>query len=342
MYNIITYADALRLVMKEVLNIPNVVLFGQNINDHKGMFGTTLGLAKEFGSNRVIDTPICEEAVTGLAIGAALNGLYPILIHIRNDFALLSMNQLVNLASKYKYMFGGAFEVPMLIRMVIGRSWGQGAQHSQSLQSIFGHFPGFTVIMPSNSSSVLVDYPHVISHCKQPVISLEHRLLYGLEFKLDANIEPLKARVVREGTDVTIVATSIMVLEALRAAEYLQEEISCEVIDLNCISPIDSTTVLNSVSKTCHLVVVDTSWREYGVCAEICRLVVSTFNVLKAPVATLGMAFVPCPTSKALEDIYYPNTKDIVYEVCRTVGKFLVLPSAVSATSYYKHFRGPF
>jgi len=337
-----TYADALHLTMRESLNKSNVILLGQNINDHKGMFGTTLGLAEEFGKDVVIDTPICEESVTGLAIGAALNGLYPILIHIRNDFALLSMNQLINLASKYRYMFGGSFKVPMLVRMVVGRSWGQGAQHSQSLQSIFGHFPGFTVIMPSSSSSVLVDYPYLISHCKQPVISLEHRLLYNLEFNLDVDIEPLRARVVREGTDITVVATSLMVLEALRAAEWVQEYVSCEVIDLNCISPIDSKTVLKSLGKTGRLVVVDTGWREYGVCAEICRLVCSGASRLEAQVATLGMAFTPCPTSKVLEDIYYPNTQDIVSAICSVYGISIPLPKAVAATNYYKHFKGPF
>jgi len=227
------YSEALHRVMEAFLEDPRVILLGQNINDHKGMFGTTIGLAERFGEDRVIDVPICEEAMTGLAVGAATQGLFPVVIHIRNDFALLSMNQLVNLASKFRYMFGGAFDVPILVRMVIGRSWGQGAQHSQSLQAVFSHFPGFTVIMPSNASSVLVDYPYLLSCSKGPIISLEHRLLYGLEFAIDTNIEPLKARVVREGKDITLVATSVMVLEALRAADFLRNSISCEVVDLN-------------------------------------------------------------------------------------------------------------
>ena len=344
MSNAITYADALKNVMLEAMKNPKTVLFGQNINDHKGMFGTTLGLADKFGKDRVIDTPICEEAITGVAIGTAINGLYPIVIHIRNDFALVSMNQLVNLASKYKYMFGGRFEVPMLIRMVIGRSWGQGAQHSQSLQATFSHFPGFTVIVPSSVASILVDYPYVMEHVKQPVIALEHRLMYGLEFKTSdvSSLKPLKAHILREGEDVTIIATSIMVLEALRAAEFTTNKVSCEVIDLNCTSPIDEETIIKSVSKTGRLIIADTSWREFGVCAEICRLVLSSGIILNDTVSTLGMAYTPCPTAKVLEDMYYPNVRDIVSEISRISRVFIPLPSAVSATSYYKHFKGPF
>src|SRR5690606_6211460 len=135
-----------------------------------------LGLAQEFGPDRVMDMPLAEEGMTGIAIGAALNGLYPIQTHIRADFVLLAMNQIINLAAKYKYMFGGRFEVPMLIRLIVGRSWGQGAQHSQSLQSLFSHIPGLRVIMPSSSQAILETYPAVIEEYPGPVISFEHRL----------------------------------------------------------------------------------------------------------------------------------------------------------------------
>ena len=178
-HNVITYREALFKTMRDALDKnPNVIIFGQGVDDHKGTFGTTHGLSQEFGSKRVFDTPLAEEGMTGIAIGAALNGLYPISTHIRVDFALLAMNQIVNLAAKYKYMFGGRFEIPMLIRMVIGRSWGQGAQHSQSLQSLFAHIPGLTVIMPASPQSILECYPYVIENHRGPVISLEHRLMY--------------------------------------------------------------------------------------------------------------------------------------------------------------------
>ena len=139
----LSYRQALHHTMRAALQCePKVIIIGQGVDDHKGIFGSTTGLAHEFGSHRVFDTPLAEEGMTGIAIGAALNGLYPIQTHIRVDFVLLAMNQIINLAAKYKYMFGGRFEVPLLIRMVIGRSWGQGAQHSQSLQSLFAHIPG--------------------------------------------------------------------------------------------------------------------------------------------------------------------------------------------------------
>ena len=182
-----SYREALFKVMRDALDQQPAVILGQGVDDHKGTFGTTIGLADEFGSERVIDTPLSEEATTGIAIGAALNGLYPIHIHIRADFALLAMNQIVNLAAKYKYMSAGRFEIPMLIRMVIGRSWGQGAQHSQSLQSLLAHIPGLTVIMPYSAQSILESYPYVIGKYRAPVISFEHRLLYDLEFRGQAD-----------------------------------------------------------------------------------------------------------------------------------------------------------
>ena len=333
---------------------PNVIIIGQGVDDHKGTFGTTSGLAEKFGEERLMDTPLAEEGVTGVAIGAALNGLYPIQTHIRVDFALLSMNQIINLAAKYKYMFGGQFEVPMLIRMVIGRSWGQGAQHSQSLQSLFAHIPGLTVIMPASSHSILACYPYLISRYRSPVISLEHRLMYDLQFQPDgidreSSGSPLTSYKVREGRDVTVVATSIMVLEALRAARYLfdQADIDCEVIDMNCISHPDEEMIIESVEKTGRLLVADTSWQRFGVCAEVCRIVCARAPAaLKAPVKTLGMQQAPCPTAKALEDLYYPNLcslADAIAELATGCSEHgITLPDERSMADMYKRFKGPF
>src|SRR5437764_9977398 len=170
---VLTYREALAQTMRDALDDPRVIILGQGVDDHKGTFGTTLGLAEEFGPERVMDNPLAEESMTGVAVGAALNGLYPIQTHIRADFALLAMNQIVNLVAKYRYMFGGGFEVPMLIRMVIGRSWGQGAQHSQSLQSLFAHIPGLTVIMPADPQAILADYPYAVRHHRGPVLTFE-------------------------------------------------------------------------------------------------------------------------------------------------------------------------
>jgi pyruvate dehydrogenase E1 component beta subunit len=350
-----TYREALFQTMSDALRKnPNVIIIGQGVDDHKGIFGSTLGLAQEFGSERVFDTPLAEDGMTGIAIGAALNGLYPIQTHMRADFALLAMNQIINLAAKYRYMFGGRFEAPMLIRMVIGRSWGQGAQHSQSFQSLFAHIPGLTVIMPASSQSILESYPYVIFKHRGPVISFEHRLMYDLKFHVSevfagADESPLTSRKARSGKDITIVATSIMVLEALRAADHLVRVsgIECEVIDLHCISHPDTVMILESIEKTGKLLVADTSWQAYGVCAEICRTVCEHApSALKAPVVTVGMQPAPCPTAKTLEDLFYPNLQILTDEIAKLVtganDHGISLPDEHSFADVYKRFKGPF
>ncbi len=352
---VMTYREALARAMREALAAnPRAIIMGQGVDDQKGTFGTTLHLDREFGTNRVFDLPLAEEGTTGIAIGAALNGMYPIQTHIRADFILLAMNQLINLAAKYRYMFGGRFHVPMLVRLVVGRSWGQGAQHSQSLQSLFGHIPGLTVIMPSHPATILDSYRHAVTQHQGPVISIEHRLMYDLQFTMGSHHEnggnPLMTSyVVRPGGDVTIAATSIMVLEALRAAEHLQNAagIDCEVIDLHSISHPDRKAVLDSVRKTRRLIVADTSWSAYGVAAEVARWIVeSDPSVLAKPVKSVGMAPAPCPTAKTLEDLYYPNLQTLSHEIATLVlGKVnhgVELPCEKSMADVYKRFRGPF
>ena len=352
---VMSYRDALHWTMRHALQRhDSVVIMGQGVDDHKGIFGSTTGLAQEFGADRVMDTPLAEEGMTGVAIGAALNGLYPIQTHIRADFSLLAMNQIINLAAKYKYMFGGRFDVPLLIRMIVGRSWGQGAQHSQSLQSLFAHIPGLRVVMPSSSQSILDTYPAVIDSYRGPVISFEHRLMYDLQFYVDPLVSgrkanPFGSRLVRAGEEVTLVATSIMVLEAMRAAEHLAKMagIQCEVIDLHCVSSPDWDLVMRSVEKTGRLVVADTSWREYGVCAEVCRVVAERNpGCLKTPVVTLGMQPAPCPTAKCLEDLFYPDLRQLVDVLASSVtgkpGHGVPLPDTQSMADVYKRFKGPF
>ena len=352
---VVSYRDALHRTMREALQChDSVVIMGQGVDDHKGIFGSTMGLAQEFGFDRVMDMPLAEEGMTGVALGAALNGLYPIQSHIRADFSLLAMNQIINLAAKYKYMFGGRFEVPMLIRMIVGRSWGQGAQHSQSLQSLFSHIPGLKVVMPSSSQTILETYPKVIAEYRGPVISFEHRLMYDLNFhtepfSMNHGRDPFGSYVVRQGEDVTVVATSIMVLEAMRAADHLAKEagIQCEVIDLHCVSNPDWNLVMQSVEKTRRLVVADTSWREYGVCAEVCRVVVERNpGCLQAPVVSLAMQSAPCPTAKSLEDLFYPDLRQFVHALAKLVlgseEHGVQLPDTQSMADVYKRFKGPF
>jgi pyruvate/2-oxoglutarate/acetoin dehydrogenase E1 component len=348
---VLSYAGALLETMDAALrDHSNVFIMGQGVDDFKGVFGSTTGLAETYGAKRVFDVPLMEEGMTGVAIGAALVGDYPITTHIRADFSFLAMNQIINLAAKYSYMFGGLMRCPMLIRIVVGRSWGQGAQHSQSPQATFAHYPGLTVVMPSSSHAVLDMYPAIINRYPGPVISIEHRLLYNLDFTVSAADKrvPLTSYVARPGSDVTVVATSVMVLEALRAAQYAQDRagISAEIVDLNSISHPDWELVANSVRKTGRLVIADTSWLEYGMAGEVCRQVMLRDPaMLKKPPAMLGMAPAPCPTAKSLEDIYYPSqheTVDAILTQVKGEKHGVDLPVERSMTEGYKRFRGPF
>lgn len=346
-----TYRSALEFVMREAIEKnENTIIIGQGVTDFKGLFGTTLGLSEEY-PERVIETPLSEDSIAGICIGASLNGMYPINTHIRADFGLLIFNQLINLAAKYRYMFGGLFEVPLMVRMIIGRSWGQGAQHSQSLQSLLAHIPGLVVLMPSSPQSILASYKYAIEEYKGPVVMLEHRLMYELEFE-EQEIElknPLFGSIkVRTGADVTVIATSVMVLEAKRAAEYLEDfAISVEIIDLHSISHPDHQIILSSLQKTRKLIIADTSWTAYGVSAELNRIINENDpSLLISPSISLGMAPAPCPTAKSLEDLYYPDVHDLVHSICKLhfgTDKYEVpLPEKQSMTDFYKHFKGPF
>lgn len=346
-----TYRSALASAMDSAMaSSPRTAVIGQGVTDHKGIFGTTSNLSDRF-PGRIIETPLAEDSIAGICIGMALNGMYPINTHIRADFGLLTFNQLINLAAKYRYMFGGLFEVPMMMRMVIGRSWGQGAQHSQSLQSLMAHIPGLVVVMPATPQSVLSSYQYAVEHHKGPVVMLEHRLLYEIEFRDDEATpsHPIfGSRLDRVGTDVTVIATSVMVLEARRAAEHLQQNgVSIEIIDLHSVSHYDSKMILESVKKTGRLLIADTSWSPYGVAAEMSRIISSEDpRLLKEPIRSIGMAPASCPTAKSLEDVFYPNVRTLVSEILallphRPLQDF-PLPESESMVDHYKHFKGPF
>ena len=340
----ITYGEAL----KEALTLamekdPSVFVMGIGVDDHKEVFGSTKGLVKRFGKERVFDTPIAEAAMTGIAIGAALGGMRPVHIHIRADFLYLAMDQIFNLAAKWRYMFGGKTNVPLVIRAVIGRSWGQGAQHSQSLQSFFMHVPGFKVVMPTtpyDAKGLLL----AGIFDPGPVIQIEYRLLYDILGEVPGDYYECpfgKAVVRREGCDLTLVANSYMVVEALKAAEFLQRQgIQVEVVDPVSLVPLDQETILNSVRKTGKLLVVDTGWVTCGVSAEIAALAAEkAFESLTQPVQRLGTAPVPCPVSKTLENEFYPNAKKIVSRVCEMMDR--EVPN-VEVPLLVSRFKGPF
>jgi pyruvate/2-oxoglutarate/acetoin dehydrogenase E1 component len=300
---------------QEMARDPAVILFGLDVDDPKAIQGTTCGLAEKYGQERVFGTPLSEDAMTGAAVGMALAGLRPIHVHIRMDFLLLAMNQLVNVAAKTRYMYGGRAGVPLVVRAMIGKSWGQGAQHSQGLHSYFMHVPGLKVVAPST--------PYDAKGClaaavrdDDPVIYVEHRLLHfqkGYVPEAAYTVAPGKCRVTAAGDDVTLVGVSWMQTECLRARRYLEAAgIRAEVIDPIWLSPLDVDTIAASVEKTGRLLVADTGWLCCGAAAEIVAAVAERLQgVRDLRLRRMGFAPTTCPTTPALEELFYPNARTI-------------------------------
>ncbi|OGL41484.1 MAG: acetoin dehydrogenase [Candidatus Schekmanbacteria bacterium RIFCSPHIGHO2_02_FULL_38_11] len=323
----LNYAQAILEATSQCLeNAPSVYIMGLGVTDPKGIFGTTIGLEKKFGSKRVMDMPVAENGMTGVAIGSSLVGMRPIITHQRIDFMLLSLDQIINNAAKWHYMFGGKMKVPLVIRLIIGRGWGQGPQHSQSLQSIFAHIPGLKVVMPTtpyDAKGLLI----AAIEDDNPVIYLEHRWLHNIFGHVPEEMYRVpigKAKKMREGNSITIVASSYMSLEALKAADILAKGgINSDVIDLRTIKPMDEELILDSVRRTGHLLVVDGAWRSFGVSAEIIAFVCEkAHSYLKSAPSRVTFPDVPTPTSWALANHYYPKSVDIV----NAAGKMFGLP----------------
>lgn len=312
----LSFVDAVReAAEQEMARDDSVIVFGLDVDDPKAIQGTTRGLLKKFGPERVFGTPLSEDAMTGAAIGMALAGLRPIHVHIRMDFLLLAMNQLINVAAKSRSMFGGRANVPMVVRAMIGKSWGQGAQHSQGLHSMFMHVPGIKVVAPST--------PYDAKGClaaavrdNDPVLYVEHRLLHfqkGPVPEVSYLVQPGKARITQPGEDVTLVGISYMQVECLRAAKYLESVgIRAEVIDPIWLSPLDIDTICESVERTGRLIVVDTAWTNCGAAAEIVAQVAERLQgVRDLRMKRMGFAPTTCPTTPVLENLFYPNARTI-------------------------------
>jgi pyruvate dehydrogenase E1 component beta subunit len=320
---LLRYVDALReAVAQEMAADPSVFVFGLDVDDFKGIQGSTLGLLDKFGPERVFNTPLSEDAMTGVAIGAAMAGMRPIHVHIRMDFLMLCMNQIVNMAAKAHYMYGGSVKVPMVVRSMIGKSWGQGAQHSQGLYSMFMHVPGLKVVAPSNAHDAKGCMIAAIRD-DNPVIFVEHRLLYPTEAYVPEApfAQPFgKARIVRPGNDITLVGVSNMVVECLRAQELLAEiGISAEVIDPISLVPLDTETIVDSAYRTGRLLVVDNAWTNCGASAEIIARVAEQGDAKRVRVRRMGFAPTTCPTSPPLERLFYPNPVTIAEAVHKMV-----------------------
>jgi len=347
-----TYAEAIRDGFCEAMREDrSVILIGLGIPDPKGFFGTTTGLQEEFGKDRVMDMPCSENGMTGVVLGASLNGIRPVLNHQRLDFALLAMDQMCTQAAKWSYMFGGQVHAPVVFRMILGRGWGQGPQHSQALHSWFAHVPGLKVVMPAcpqDAKGLMI----AAIEDPDPVVYIDHRWLHHVRGTVPAGhhrteIGPL--RVARPGKDVTLVAISYMVLEALEAAERLATQgIEAEVLDLRCLRPLDREGLLRSVRKTGRLVAVDQAWACAGMSAEILACVVEDSQTeLKTPPRRVTLPDCPTPTAPSLAAEFYPRAGHIVTTALSMLGRKpdlgeLALQVGIEYDKPNPAFTGPF
>lgn len=320
----LSYVQAIREAHLQLLESdPRVFVIGQGLWSPWYAGTSVLDLDKKFGRDRVIDSPVCENATTGAAVGAAIAGMRPIVFHPRMDFMLLAVDPIVNQAANWSYMFAGQVNVPVVIRASINRGGEQGAQHSQALQAIFMHIPGLKVVMPSTAADAKGLLIAAVND-GNPVMYIDDRWLYSHADDVPEEMyeTPIGVGVIRrQGTDVTLVGTSYMAAECVSAAKLLEAQgIDAEVIDLRSIKPFDRTIVIESLCKTGRLVVADGGWLTAGVAAEISATVASeAFEFLKAPIVRVTLPDAPAPTSRVLEEAYYPNAISVAEAVKKLV-----------------------
>ncbi len=320
--------DALREALREeMLRDERVFLMGEDIGAYGGSYAVTRGLLEEFGADRVMDTPIAESGIVGAGIGAALSGLRPMVEIMTINFSLVALDQIINNASKFLFMSGGQFNVPLVLRMASGGGSQLGATHSHALEGMYAHFPGLKVVCPSNPADAKGLLKQAFRD-DNPVIFIEHSALYQLKGEVpdepDFRIPFGKANVLREGADVTIVGYSGSVHQALRAAAMLeeQEEIHAEVIDLRCLRPLDMDTVIASVKKTNRAVIVEDDWKFGGFGGELsAQIMERAFDWLDAPVARVSGKDVPMPYNRNLEFAALPSEEDVVDAVVAMLGE---------------------
>jgi pyruvate dehydrogenase E1 component beta subunit len=316
-----TYRDALNLALKEEMrHDPSVFVLGEDVGLYEGSFKVTRGLLAEFGEERVRDTPISENTIIGVAVGAAMAGLRPVAELMTVNFALLAMDQIINHMAKIRYMFGGQATIPMTIRMPGGGGSQLGAQHSQSLETYFMHCPGMHVLYPATPADARGLLKSAI-RSSNPVVFLEHELLYNSKGEVPDDPEfmvPIgMAEVKRSGDQITIIAYARMTMLALAAAEELEREgVSCEVVDLRSLAPLDTATIVASVGKTGRAVVVEECWSTCGLGAEITsRIYQHCYDQLTAPVKRVSGLDVPMPYSRKIEKLCIPQAESIVQAV---------------------------
>ena len=312
----ITFAEAVREALaEEMRRDPSVFIIGEDVAEAGTPFKVLSGLAQEFGVGRVIDTPISEPGFTGIAVGAAMTGMRPVVDIMFGDFITLTMDQMVNQAAKIHYMSGGRFKVPMVMRTTLGATRRSAAQHSQSLHALFSHIPGLKVVLPSTPYDAKGLLKSAIRD-DNPVAFFEDKMMFRVNGPVPAEDYTIPlgvADVKRVGTDITLVATSSMVQVALTAAERLAETgISAEVVDPRTTYPLDKATLVESAKKTSRAIVIDEGYNRYGVTAEIASVIAEgAFYYLDAPVLRMGAMDVPIPFSPVLEDLTVPTPESV-------------------------------
>lgn len=322
---VIKYSEAVREGLDLCLGRDHsVFVIGPGVPDPKGVFGTTLNLVDKYGPDRVMDMPLSENGITGVCIGAAVTGMRPIMVHQRMDFVLLAIDELITNAAKWHYIFGGQSGVPLVIRLIIGRGWGQGAQHSQNFQALFAHIPGLKVVMPSTPYDVK---GLLISSVEDnnPVIFIEHRWLYDMKEHVPEAMYRVpigKANIVRKGEDITIASTSYMTIESIKASNILENVgVFPEIVDIRTIKPLDIDPIIKSVKKTGRLIVIDSGWKTGGIAGEvIAQISERAFDNLTCPPQRISLPDIPTPTSHALTKYYYPTYVDIINKIATMTG----------------------
>jgi acetoin:2,6-dichlorophenolindophenol oxidoreductase subunit beta len=322
----LSYREAVRDALSTAMRQDeDVFIMGEDIAEMGGSMGVTQGMLDEFGPERVRNTPISEAAIVGAGIGAAMQGMRPVVEIMYEDFLTLSAEQVINQAAKHRYMSGGQLKVPLTIRTQGGAGWSPGAQHAQQLEAWFVHIPGLKVVFastPTDARGLL--YSSIYED--NPVVFFEHRTLYGIKEEVPDELEPIplgEGRVQREGDDVTVVATGRLVHEGLAAAEQAEEQgVSVEVVDPRTLQPLDEATIVESVKKTNRCVVAHEAVTRMGFGAEVAAIVQhQAFDWLDAPIERVGAKFTPLPFAPVMEEWVVPHAADVLQAINRTLGR---------------------
>jgi acetoin:2,6-dichlorophenolindophenol oxidoreductase subunit beta len=322
----LSYREAVRDALAAALrNDDGVFVMGEDIAEMGGSMGVTQGLLDEFGPERIRNTPISEMAIVGAGIGAAMQGMRPVVEIMYEDFLTLSLEQIVNQAAKHRYVSGGQRKVPLTVRTQGGAGWSPGAQHAQQLEAWLVHVPGLKVVFPSTPTDVRGLLYASISD-DNPVVFFEHRTLYGIKEDVPDELEPIelgRARVLQEGDDVTVIATGRLVHESIAAAKEAESDgISVEIVDPRTLQPLDEETLVESVKKTNRAVVAHEAITRMGFGAEVASILqYQAFDWLDAPIERVGAKFAPLPFAPVMESFVVPHAEDVLGAIRRTVGK---------------------